>query len=144
MRADQAVENFNNGYSCSQAVLAAFAEDFGIDGKTVLAIARGFGGGMGHTGRVCGAVSGAVMVIGLDTRAEEDNSVAKKAAYATVQDFLDRFFDRNGSIQCCDLLGCDLSDPEGAQMAADQDLYAKICSRFVYDAVEILEQILEQ
>ena len=63
--AEKAVTTFTNGYSCSQAVVSAYAEQFGLDHDTALRIAGGFGGGMGRRGEVCGALTGAFMVIGL-------------------------------------------------------------------------------
>ena len=85
--ADHAVEKFRQGYNCSQSVVAAFAEDYGIDEQTAALHARGFGGGMGRTGGVCGAVSGAVMVIGLSTWDIADTDEAKHRAYALVREF---------------------------------------------------------
>lgn len=56
---------FMEGYNCSQAVVGAWAEDIGLDSETAYKIASGFGGGIGRMREVCGAFTGAVMVLGL-------------------------------------------------------------------------------
>jgi C_GCAxxG_C_C family probable redox protein len=78
-RADKAVALFREGYSCSQAVLAVFAQDFSLDRDTANRISQGFGGGIAHSDGICGAVSGAIMVIGLRYgRTRADDIVAKE------------------------------------------------------------------
>ncbi|UCD85357.1 MAG: C_GCAxxG_C_C family protein, partial [Deltaproteobacteria bacterium] len=60
-----AVSCFKEGFSCSQVLLSTYGTDFGLDRETALKVAGAFGGGMGRMGEVCGAVTGAFMVIGL-------------------------------------------------------------------------------
>ena len=77
-RADEAVALFQQGFSCSQAVLGVFAEDFGLDRDLALRISQGFGAGIAYTDDICGAVSGAIMVIGLRYgRIKADDIIAK-------------------------------------------------------------------
>jgi C_GCAxxG_C_C family probable redox protein len=140
--ADRAVEKFRQGYNCSQAVVTAFAEDYGVNEETAALVARGFGGGMGRTGGVCGAVSGAVMVIGLSTREITDTDQAKQQAYALVREFFRRFRERRPSLQCRDLLGYDIGDPEMYVLAKEQNLFEAICAGVIRDAAEVLEEIL--
>jgi C_GCAxxG_C_C family probable redox protein len=64
-KADEAVALFQQGFTCSQAVLSVFAKDFGLDRDTALRISQGFGAGIARTDGICGALSGAIMVIGL-------------------------------------------------------------------------------
>ena len=64
-KGDIAKQNFMNGYNCSQAVLLAFCEDFGLEKETALKISEPFGGGMGRMREVCGTVTGMFMVLGL-------------------------------------------------------------------------------
>lgn len=140
---ENAVSCFKEGFSCSQAVLSAFAQQFGLDRETALKVAGAFGGGMGRMGETCGAVTGAFMVIGLKygkTRAEDEQT--KEKAYSLVKEFVEKFKSRNGSIVCRELLGCDLSTPEGARIAKEKNLTATVCPKFVQDAAEIIEQIL--
>jgi C_GCAxxG_C_C family probable redox protein len=135
---------FKKGYSCSQAVLAAFGPKLGVDRATALGIASGFGGGMGRTGNACGAVSGALMAVGL-RYGRPDASPAESRAKATekAREFVERFESRHGSIECKTLLGVDLREPDGHAKAAAQDLFKTVCAPLVRDAAEILAEILE-
>lgn len=141
---ERAVSCFDEGFSCSQAVLSAFGPQLGLDRETALRVAAGFGGGMGHRGETCGAVTGAFMVIGLKCgRSAVDNQEAKETAYTLVNEFVDEFESRNGSVICRELLGCDISTPEGLELAREMNLLTTRCPNFVRDAAEIIEQVLE-
>ncbi len=142
---DQAVMLFQQGFICSQAVLAAYAPNLDLPYETALKIAAGFGGGMGRSGEVCGAVSGAIMVIGLHTGLiEPGNSAAKENTYALTQQLIAQFKERHGSISCRDLLGCDLGQPEGLQHAREAQLFTRRCPQFVRDAAEIVSALIEK
>lgn len=142
-RAQQAEANFKQGYSCSQAVVAAFAPALGVNADVALKTAAGFGGGMGRLGQTCGAVTGACMVIGMRFgSADPLNSDAKECTYVTMKEFSRQFKARNKSLVCRDLLGCDISTPEGLKSAREQQLFACRCPKFVADATEILEQLI--
>ena len=140
---DTAVSRFAEGFNCSQAVLSAFAGDFGLDDATALKITSGFGGGMGRLADTCGAVTGAFMVLGLRYGQASSDRDAKEVIYARVREFADRFKARNGSVACRDLLGCDIGTPEGFRHAKDEKLLTTLCPKFVRDACEILEEMLK-
>jgi len=99
---------------------------------------------MGHLGETCGAVTGAFMVIGLKCGQTEDadDKERKKKTYKLVNEFVEKFNARNGSINCTELLRCDLSTPEGLTRAKEQNLFTTRCPKFVQDAAEILEELL--
>jgi C_GCAxxG_C_C family probable redox protein len=143
-RADEAEALFKKGFSFSQAVLAVFAGDFGLDRDTALKIAQGFGGGISHTGNICGAVSGAIMVIGLrygSTKAED--LAAKDRTYAAVKKFLRQFAEyHNGETSCTGLLSYNLSDPAQFAAAKEQQVVQERCPVFVRDAVELVEKLV--
>ena len=142
---DLACACFEEGFSCSQAVFSAYAEQLGLDRETALKISGGFGGGMGRLALTCGAVTGAFMAIGLKYGAvEAGDQEAKDNTYALVREFADRFRSCHGSITCQELLGCDISKPEGLEMAREQGLFKTTCPRLVRDAAEILEEILAE
>ncbi len=142
-KVETALACFNERFACSQAVLSAFAADFGLDRDTALRLAGGFGGGMGRMGEVCGAVTGAFMVLGLKYgQARPDDIAAKEKSYAMVREFANRFKSRNGSILCRELMGCDLSTPEGMQYALNHKLFITTCVDMVRFATEILEEML--
>ena len=110
---EKAIEVFRNRFNCSQAVFAAFAEELGMPEELALKVAIGFGGGM-RKGEVCGAVSGALMVLGMKYGDScSDKAENKAVSYQKVSDFMDRFKEKNGSCVCRDLLGCDISTAEG-------------------------------
>jgi C_GCAxxG_C_C family probable redox protein len=144
-RVEQAVACFQEGYSCSQALLSTFAPQFGLDRELALKVSGPFGAGMGRMGDTCGAVTGAFMVIGLlHGRTQAGDQETKEKAYALVTELANQFRQRNGSLACRDLLGCDLSTPEGRQYAHDHGLSATRCVDFVRDAAEIIDRMLAQ
>ena len=142
-RADRAVSTFQKGFSCSQSVISVFAGDYGLDKAAALRIAGGFGGGLGRMGEVCGAVTGAIMVIGLkNNEGEAETGETKTLTYEIVRDFIARFRSRNENIRCNDLLGVDISTHEGHEQAAKLGLFKTRCRQYVHDAAEILENTL--
>jgi C_GCAxxG_C_C family probable redox protein len=143
-RADEAEALFRGGFSCSQAVLAVFAKDFGLDRDTALKIAQGFGGGISLTDDICGALSGAVMVIGLRYgRTKAEDLAAKDRTYAAVRTFLSQFAERHGGKKSCTgLVGFNLSDPAQFAAAKECNVVLARCPGFVRDAVELVEKLL--
>ncbi len=118
-REKRALELFQQGYNCCQAVAMTFSDVLGMDPQQVARLASGFGGGMGRMREVCGTVSGMTMVAGALIPADNvSDKSAKTANYALVQDFADKFRTRNGSIICRELLG--LSKPEGTPVPQDR------------------------
>ena len=143
-KSEQAVEYFRNGLNCSQVVLSSYSEEFGLDCERASRIATGFGGGM-RMAETCGAVTGAFMVLGLKygSSSAEDKE-AKAKTYEKIVEYTRRFKARNGSVTCSQLLGCDISTPEGMKEAQDKSLFSSVCPRMVQDAVEILEEMIEE
>ncbi|GJG34416.1 hypothetical protein PRMUPPPA20_25250 [Xylanibacter ruminicola] len=105
-RVNRAVDNFMQGYGCCQSVVAAFADLYGLDDTLAKKIAAGFGGGVGRLRMMCGAVSGIVMLVGLDCgQTEGSDREGKSACYKVVQDLLAKSKEENGSIICAEILG---------------------------------------
>jgi C_GCAxxG_C_C family probable redox protein len=105
-RVAKAVENFMAGYGCCQSVVAAFADLYGLDDTLAKKIGAGFGGGVGRMRMMCGAVSGIVILVGLDCgQTEGSDREGKSACYKVVQDLLDKSKEDNGSIICAEILG---------------------------------------
>jgi len=141
--AERAVSRFAQGSNCAQAVLWAYAPHFGLEPEIAMRIAAPFGGGMARLGETCGAVTGALMVIGLqlgNTTGEDQES--KERTYELVREFVRRFAARHGSVKCRELLGCDLSTPAGLQRAREQGLSTTLCRGFVRDSAEIVSELL--
>ena len=132
---EDAVQIFESGYRCSQAVFAAFSQDFGLSKEQALKIGACFGSGM-RKGEVCGACTGALMALGLKfgENKEKSDEVCNR--------FMDEFKKENGSYICRDLLECDISTPEGVKYAKDNNLFTEFCPKMVESAARITEEIL--
>lgn len=141
-KADKALELFTNNFNCSQAVLTAFSPDFGLDEELALKLGTSFGGGA-RNGEMCGAVSGALLVIGLKYgHYNASDNEQKSRAYAIAVEYTKRFKEANSSIVCRDLLGYDLTNPEEMSCIKEKGLFAVVCPKMIKSAVEILEDIL--
>jgi len=140
---EQAVSRYEQGFACSQAILSTFGEEFGLDPNLALKITDPFGAGMRGLSETCGAVTGSLMVIGLKYgRTLADDLAAKEKSVLIVQEFVNRFKQRQGTIVCRELLGLDISIPEQHEMADNQGFFKTKCPNFVKDAAEILIEIL--
>jgi len=143
-RVSRAVNNFYNDYACSQAIFTEYCELFDLDRKTAVKIASGFAGGM-YMGGVCGALSGAYMVLGLQFGTQDcQTPPGRKHVREAVKAFSQEFEKINGAVSCKHLLGCDISTAEGLQMAKEQNLFRTTCPDFVRNAAELLEIFLEK
>lgn len=140
---DEARGYFEQRLNCAQSVFAPFASRLGLDLDTAMKIATPFGGGMSHTGQVCGAVSGALLAIGLYRGVTEYDKVKKDACYELAREFQERFKSELGGITCPNLLGVDISSPDVLQQARALELFENICPEFVAGAVRILCELLE-
>ncbi|WP_423129321.1 C-GCAxxG-C-C family protein [Gaoshiqia sp. Z1-71] len=137
-KAQLAIEVFRE-LNCSQSVLSAFANDLNLDQETALKIASGFGGGMA-CGETCGAVTGAYMVIGLKHGHSSADPDAKAATKEKIRRFSHLFTQTHGSLVCKELLGINISTPEGNAEAKERDLFQTHCPRFIETACRIIEK----
>ena len=110
-------------YNCCQSVLIPFAPECGLDRGKAGALGAHFGGGMRHGG-TCGAVTGALMVLGM---AGKDESAAKA--------FMKAFRDKNGCLECAGLL------EKAVECGEDRKCH---CDRMVIEAVELVEEALRE
>lgn len=133
---------FRSGWFCAESVLLAIAEARGVNSDLLPKIASGFCAGVARTCRMCGAVSGAVMSIGLFCgRTSPDESVLP--LYETVRDFLKQFEDRYGSTNCRDLTGCDLGTDEGQNYFKTNHIKDK-CIQITESATAIAGTLIEK
>jgi C_GCAxxG_C_C family probable redox protein len=134
---------FEQGFTCGQAVLAAFAEDHGLDRDTALRLACAHGGGIARTGSTCGAVSGALMVIGLaHGRTKVEDEAAREKTYAATLTFLERFREEHGSDLCRQLLGVDIGTAQGRDVAMKSGFFKTRCPLFVRSATRIVATLV--
>lgn len=118
-------------------MLAGFGELYGLDRPTAFKLARAFGSGMGM-GRECGAVTGALMILGLKVQEATSEKETRYRVYDLVKEFVRLFEEKRGTILCKDLLGVDLGTPEGREKAIKDNLFRTLCPGFVRDAAQIL------
>ena len=141
-KVNEVMEFFGNGkgFNCAQAVFSIYCEYFGLDKETALKLSCGLGGGMGRLGQVCGAVSGACLVIGLKHgKFLPEDRESKEKTYALVHEFGERFVERNQTANCNELLQLDLRYADKHMI---RERVREVCPRVVKDAAEILESIL--
>ena len=144
-RVERAVELFKEGFNCSQSVFAAFAGEFGMDEETALKVSAGLGGGVGRAREVCGAVSGAAMLVGFEHGATSgDDAEAKKHCYEVVQQIIAEFRKDNPSIVCRELLALSEEENTNPTPEARTETYYKKrpCVQIVEDAARAVEKIL--
>jgi len=144
-RVEKAKEYFKNGYNCSQAVVAAYADMFGMNTEDALRFSEGFGGGMGRMRSVCGAVTGMYMLAGLKySKATAKDIDTRELIYSKVQEMSKEFEKINGTTICGDLLGVNRPKDESTRPEERTESYYKKrpCIGCVEDAARIVEKVL--
>ena len=141
-RSEHAKELFLSGYNCAQSVLLSFADDLKFSKELAQKMASGFGGGMGKQQETCGAVTGAIMVLGmLKGEHVNNNDELKSESYGSVKELTRNFVAAYSTTRCRDLIGCDLNTPEGAAKFKEEKITETFCAGCVKKAVEIVESI---
>ncbi len=142
--AELAAAHFAESYSCSQSLLLAYAPRLGIEPGMAARIAAPFGGGIAHMGWTCGAVTGALMVIGLRCGHEAaGDRETRERTHAVAGEFISLFDARNGSVVCRELLGHNVSTPEEMASAMAEGAFESCCPNLVRDAAEIVGNVLD-
>lgn len=144
-RSKLAEQYFLQGYNCSQSVLLAFSDLTGLENETAAMLASSFGGGLGRMREVCGAVSGAAMVLGLLRGYSNPNAAdEKRAHYHLVQEFARRFKQENGSIICRELLGGTKTSTGNDPEPRTTEYYKKRpCPQLVSNAARICDELIK-
>ena len=138
----KAKKRFEQDFSCSQAVFSTLAPEMGLDEETASKIASAFGGGMSRHGEVCGAVTGALMTLGLkygSTSPDEEEAIREAS-----QELMRRFKETNGSLLCKELLGYHLIIPKEREKAKESGVFSTVCPLLVHHATELAEEILKK
>lgn len=145
---ERAGELFLQGFNCSQAVFTAFCHRFGMDEETAKRVSAGLGGGVGRMREVCGAVSGAAMVLGsLAAAVEGDDKENKTKNYELVREFSERFKQRHGgTVICREMLKLNVEMEKTAMPENRTAEYYKNrpCLKAVEDAAEIVKNIIDE
>lgn len=141
---EKALAYFRNNFNCSQAVFTTFATEMGLDERLALKLSTQFGGGA-RCGQLCGAVSGALMVLGLKYgHYHPEDSSEKSRAYEIAVKFNNKFIEKNGSVVCKKLLGYDVSNSDDTTLIKEKRLFKTTCPQMITDAVEILDEMLAE
>lgn len=139
----EAQSKFEQHFNCTQSVFAPFAKRMGMDVDLANKIATPFGGGMGHMGQMCGAVSGGLLALGLAKGISVYDEEKKDACYALAEELQLQFIELHGDVTCPGLLGLDIGDPDQLQQARDEDLFHTLCPIFVRDTARLVGELLE-
>ena len=140
--ADCAESRFLKSMNCSQAVLEVYSQELGMPVPLAKRVAAGFAGGMGM-GSECGALTGAIMVIGLKYGKTADHDAdADAETFKRIAKLVEQFRARHGDLACSKLLGIDMSTPGGVKAAEEAGLFTSLCPKFVRSGCEILDEVL--
>lgn len=167
---ERARDLFKQGYNCSQSVVVAFSELYGIPEPFMARISASFGGGIGRMRETCGAACGMFMLAGLEVEADgkegrhtledlcQDNPYPspelKKQNYEAVQLLAKRFREETGSLLCKELLGLNKQRADGTlpeiqivatpEARTDEYYRRRPCIRMVETAVRVYCRFLEE
>lgn len=139
----QVLASFFEGINCSMQVLGDLAPRLGLEKETAYKLAAAFGGGLEQDGP-CGAVSGALMALGLARGFYKPGDAAGKADFlAQKREFERRFTEHFPGLSCQEILGLDYRTAEGKRQMLEQGMPQKLCAPACCVAVEIIEDMLE-
>lgn len=140
-RKEKARELFLAGFNCAQAVAGAFADCVGLTEQQALGVSSCFGAGICSTRGVCGAISGALMILGL--KKGWDHPASKTEAYAEGKKFIEEFNAEFTSFNCAELLSISKARFADTPMERTPEYYkSRPCLGLVEFAAELLEKYL--
>ena len=141
---NRAVQYTEKGFLCSEAVLLALSEAQNITSEIIPRIATGFGAGISRHGEVCGALSGAVMGLGLRFgRSQISETPQDSSPYQFGQTMVNLFASRFGNIRCRDILDLDISSDEGRRKYRELNLWDSKCRELIRIATELAYDLLQ-
>jgi C_GCAxxG_C_C family probable redox protein len=143
---ERAIDLFKNGYNCAQSVLSVLSPELGLNQDIAMKLASPFGSGIAYMQETCGAVTGALMAIGLKYgKGENGTTEDKERAYDFSRHFLTEFKQERGSICCRTLMeGLDMSTPEGMAEIGKRKLFQLKCAHHVQTAITIAQKIVRE
>ena len=138
----RSLELFRSGFFCAESVLQAIAESQGIQSDLIPRIATGFCSGISRTGGICGAVSGAIMGINL-VAGRNSPAESIEVSYTLTQELISRFEKQYGSVNCRQLMGCDLATESGQRYFMENHLMER-CLQYAGDATNMAVSIIAE
>ena len=144
-KVESAIAKFFKNYTCGQALLLAYSDSKnGVDPDTAMKVGSVLGSGLGIMGETCGAVMGAILLIGYKHGQKKiEDQLERDTTNLFVQEFIVRFRARHGHIRCKKLLDRDFSTVDGARNELESPVSFAICPGFIKSAIEILDEIFE-
>ncbi|QEN09400.1 C_GCAxxG_C_C family protein [Oceanispirochaeta crateris] len=137
---DRAIDLHKQGFNSAQSVLGAFHEKLGIDEKTAIALAAGFGAGIGTMQKTCGALTGALMVLGCRYYDSDSVFESKQLLFEETQKILLAFNEKFGSTECFSLLKIDFHKPGGLQKVREKRLFETHCQAYIRESCRLLKE----
>lgn len=144
-KTEQALHYFTNGFNCAQAVFVPFAREAGFTEDQALRVSCAFGGGMGRQQHTCGAVTGALMALGVRFgKGKNDPDDRKLDTYARTRSLFDSFMEAHSSVGCRELLeGLNMNDAADREKITALRLHETRCQSCITTAIGFLEQQTE-
>jgi C_GCAxxG_C_C family probable redox protein len=142
-RAEIAIATMGSGFNCAQSILKAYAAELSVEEDLAVRMASPFGGGLGRNGYVCGAVSGAALVIGARFgNADAADTAARDRAYAAVSKLMEKFQEEHHTVLCRELISFDINTSEGYLRAREAGVFQNRCPLFLRSVGKLLDEIL--
>jgi len=142
-RPEIAADNMRRGFNCAQSIVKAFSSELTVDEQAAVKMAAALGAGLGRNGYVCGALSGAALVIGAKYgNTDPADTAGREKAYAVANELLEKFQREHHTVLCRELISFNLKNPDELKRARDEGIFAVRCPVFVLSAGRILEEIL--
>lgn len=131
------------GFNCAESVLMTAVSEWKIRSKIIPRIATGFGGGIGRQGYICGALSGGVIALGLKYgRDRAENTQARDKTYMLTRELFRQFKEEFGSINCYELIECDLTTLEGLEKS--KKIHSEKCAKYIARTAELVLEMTPQ
>ncbi|WXG43827.1 MAG: C-GCAxxG-C-C family protein [Promethearchaeati archaeon SRVP18_Atabeyarchaeia-1] len=144
---EDAERHMKDGYNCAESVLLAFIESWEkyFRSGVTSAAATAFGGGIGRSGNICGALSGGLIALGLAVgRTDAKDEEGKQQAYQAARELLQGFRKQWGALTCRELTECDLSTPEGYEKYRESKIHETKCSKIVRETTRTVAAIIDR
>jgi len=142
---DLAASKAEEGWLCSEAVLQALAEALNVSSELIPRVATGFAAGIGRSGEVCGAISGAILGLGLKhgrNELEETPTGRRPHWYAT--ELIQAIKERHGTVTCAGVLGLDLKDPGDLETYYKLDHWNTTCRELIKETTALAWDLLQR
>jgi C_GCAxxG_C_C family probable redox protein len=144
-KSELVTQNLKKGYNCAQAIMEAYAVNYGLSREQALKLSHNLGGGFAFRGELCGAVSAALLIYGLHFGSDRvHDELSEEIIFHLSSEHTRKFIELHGTLQCKELLGCNMNNQDDFSNLMDDDFFKMKCFRFVLDSVQILEQNIRE